>query len=238
MIKLQSILDALYPQQCVLCETQISDQMGLCGPCWRETPFIHDLTCDKCGCPLPGVSDRRETCDDCLITARPWGTGHAALLYKDRARRLVLALKHGDRQDIAKPAAHWMSRFVPSGSDYLIVPIPSHRIRLLKRKFNPAALLAQRLAGLTDGAFLPDALIRTRHTPTQDRKSMRDRFENVHDAIHPHPRNGRALAGRKVLLVDDVMTSGATFANAAEACFAAGADHVNVLALARVVKDA
>ena len=240
-MKLQTALDLIYPPQCVMCDAILGAPFQLCGACWRATPFISGLVCDTCGTPLPGDdTGRAETCDDCLHIARPWDRGRAALLYRDGARRLVLALKHGDRQDLSHPAARWMAAAAGPilRPDMLIVPIPAHWLRLMQRRYNQAALLANRIGQNTSLPVAPDALVRVKRTRVQDGMIRDDRFRNVADAFAPHPNRGRQLAGRAVLLVDDVMTSGATFAAATEACLGAGANHVSVLSLARVAKDA
>lgn len=239
-MKLQTALDLIYPPQCVMCDAIVGEPFQLCPACWRATPFIAGLVCDTCGTPLIGEdSGYRETCDDCLAIARPWDRGRSALLYRDGAKRLVLALKHGDRQDLSHPAARWMTRaagpIVAPGM--LIVPIPSHWLRLLQRRYNQAALLANRLGKSLSLQVVPDALIRPKRTKIQDGMTRDDRYRNLAGAFAPHPKRGAALSGRDVLLVDDVMTSGATFSAATETCLAAGANRVSVLALARVAKD-
>jgi ComF family protein len=120
----------------------------------------------------------------------------------------------------------------------VIVPIPLHWWRLFRRRFNQSALLAQALANETQAFFAPDALKRIKKTETQDGKDREGRFANLRGAIEPHPKRGHILTGHDILLVDDVMTSGATFAAAAQACHDAGAENVRVMALARVAKDA
>ena len=238
---MQTALGLVFPPQCVICGEMVDHAFQLCSRCWAETPFIAGLVCDACGTPLPGSdTGHRENCDDCLTIARPWDRGRAALLYRNGGKRLVLALKHGDRQDLARPAALWMAAAARqiAEPDMAIVPVPVHWLRLLQRRYNQAALLANRVGRALDLPVLPDALIRPKRTKVQDGMTRDQRFQNLSDAFAPHPRRGTALAGRSVLLVDDVMTSGATLAAAAEACRAAGAARVSVLALARVAKDA
>ena len=238
---MQAALHVIYPPQCLTCDALVTTDFGLCGHCWRETPFITGLVCNQCGVPLQGDDlGQPESCDDCLTIARPWSQGRAALLYKDNARRLVLAFKHGDRLDLARPAAGWMMRaaqpmLVPG---MLVAPIPLHWLRLIKRRYNQSALLSAAVAKMAGLDHCPDLLIRTRHTGSQEGRDRESRFANMTDALAPHPRRENRIAGRHILLADDVMTSGATFAAAAEACIAAGAIGVSVLALARVAKDA
>lgn len=237
---MQSLLRMAFPPQCISCGDLVEQDFGLCGACWRDTPFATGLVCDLCGVPLPGEDhDKPEYCDDCLRLARPWEHGRAVLMYRDNARRLVLAFKHGDRLDLARPAAQWMAAAADALllKDSVIVPIPAHYLRFVGRRYNQAAVLAQALGQLRDHQVIPDLLRRCRRTPIQDGMSRDDRFRNLSGAIVPARSAAKRLAGRSVLLIDDVMTSGATFAAATDACHAAGASHVCVLALARVAKD-
>lgn len=237
---MQSPLRLLFPPQCVSCGSPVESDFALCGECWRETPFIEGLVCDTCGAPLPGEEPGRSVqCDDCMILKRPWRRGRAALSYRDNGRRLVMALKHGDRLDLARPAAGWMARAAAPliARDQLIVPVPAHWTRLFARHYNQAAVLARALAVVTRLDCIPDALVRPCRTVAQEKMSREARFANMAGAIRSHPKKGASLAGRQVLLVDDVMTSGATLAAAAEACHQAGAAGVDVVALARVAKE-
>lgn len=236
---MQMALQVLYPPRCLACGVVVDSDHGLCSACWRDTPFVDGLCCDLCGVPLPGHSDVAVQCDDCLTVARPWNQGRAALEYRDIGRKLVLGLKHGDRHDIVRPAARWMARVARPilRPDMLIAPVPLHWLRLLRRKYNQSALLANALARETGLACCPDLLLRHRHTPVLDGKGREARFATLDAAITLHPRRRHRIAGRAVLIVDDVMTSGATLAATAEACRAGGASHVAVLVLARVAKD-
>ncbi len=233
-------LHLLYPPQCAACGERTEDDFALCSGCWPGAGFIAGLVCDRCGAPLPGEDTGEAVhCDDCLTIARPWDRGRAALIYGDTARRVVLALKHGDRTELARPAARWMAHaarpiVVPR---MIVAPVPLHRFRLLKRRFNQAALLGERVAQEAGLDWCPDLLERVRSTASQEGRDRRGRFENIQSAIRPHPRRGALAQGRPVLLIDDVMTSGATLAAAADACLAAGATAVSVLVLARVAKQ-
>ena len=238
--KFQTALGVIFPPRCVGCGGLVDSDFGLCAACWGQTPFITGLVCDACGAPVPGTSDgARVQCDDCLKTPRPWTAGRAALLYKDRGRQMVLALKHGGRAEIAYAAATWLQT---AGRDILqdgmlIAPVPLHWTRLFKRTFNQSATLALSLSKRSGHAMCPDLLVRGKRTQSLDNRSVEDRFEMLENAMHIHPRHKHRIAGRTVLLVDDVMTSGATLAAATRACKMAGSGDVFVLTLARVVKD-
>ncbi|WP_424832015.1 double zinc ribbon domain-containing protein [Ruegeria sp.] len=238
---IQTVVEMIYPPRCLSCGDLTEADFGLCGPCWRDTPFIGGTVCDSCGLPVTGVRDGfRIDCDDCLKTPRPWHDGRAALLYQGRARSLILALKHGDRPELARPAARWMAQagrdlFRP---DMLIAPVPLHWSRLVKRRYNQSALLAQHLAHEIGLECVPDLLQRRLRTPVLDGKTAKERAETLANAISPHPRRSAGIKGRDILLVDDVMTSGATLSACTRVCQDAGANHISVLVLARVAKDA
>ena len=240
-MQLQKALSILYPAQCVACGTLVEEAHALCGACWVKTPFIDGLVCDACGVPLLGeAAGARPLCDDCMTAPRPWEKGRAVLVYRDNARRIVLSLKHADRIDLVRPAARWMATRVPAllPADGVIVPVPLHWTRLLTRRFNQAALLARAIGKISEHKVIPDALIRRRRTAVQEHMTREERTRNLDGAMMANPMRVRALAGKPLLLVDDVFTSGATFGEATRAARAAGISSVSVLALARVVKDA
>ncbi|MCB6178028.1 ComF family protein [Rhodobacter sp. Har01] len=238
---LQALIHAFYPPQCITCHALVATDFGLCGDCWRDTPFITGLVCGKCGTPLPGDPNEAEAlCDDCLQTARPWQSGRSAMLYRDNARKIVLALKHGDQMELARPAGEWLARAARPmlQPGMLVVPVPLHWGRMLKRKYNQAVLLAAALARVAGLQQCPDALLRRRSTGSQEGRTRDARFASMQGAFQANPRRSERIRGHHILLVDDVMTSGATFAAATEALVAAGAASVSVLSLARVAKQA
>ena len=236
---LSAALHLIYPPQCITCDARVTSDFGLCGDCWRETPFVAGLVCDKCGAPLPGQdTGQAEFCDDCLTIARPWARGRAAMIYRGNARGIVLALKHGDRMDLARPASAWLARAGQAviRPNMLVAPVPLHWMRLVKRRYNQAALLSAGLSKLARLDHCPDLF--QRKIATGPQSGGRDaRFANMAATMRVHPRWADRILGRDVLVVDDVMTSGATFAAVAEAALAAGAKSVTTLALARVVKE-
>lgn len=239
---MQTVLRTMFPPECLSCGARVESDFGLCGSCWPETPFILGAACDLCGIALPGQSADGEVliCDECHRIPRPWDKGRAVMRYSGIGRKLVMGLKHGDRAEIARAAGPWLARAAGDllSDDPVLVPVPLHPIRLAMRRFNQSALLALAMGRACGAEVAVEALRRTRATPKQEGRDRESRFRNLADAIAPHPRCGKILSGRPVILVDDVMTSGATFGAAAEACRAAGATHLRVLALARVGGDA
>lgn len=241
MAFLKQALAMVYPDQCVLCSEFVDGQGALCSSCWRDMPFQTGHACDLCGACLVGEGDGvADHCDDCIQLTRPWAQGRAALAYGDAGRRVVLGLKHGDRTDLVPVAASWMARAGADilTTDTLIVPVPLHWSRLLKRRYNQAAELGKSIARLTSLECASDALRRPARTLPQDGMGIDQRFQNVSKTIVPSTRRGADLNGRKICIVDDVMTSGATLSASAHACHAAGAIQISVLVLARVGKTA
>lgn len=233
-------LRILYPPTCLTCDATVEADHGLCGACWKATPFVGGVVCHGCGAPLlADHAEGGELCDDCLHVTRPWLAGRTALIYRDNGRKLVLGLKHGDRMDIAGPAARWMAGAVRDivQPDMLVVPIPLHWQRRLRRRYNQSVLLGRGIARQLGLGFCPDLLRRPRATPVLDGKSPEARFAAMARALDVTPRRAILAVGRPVLLVDDVMTSGATLSAASEVLAQAGVASVSVVTLARAVKD-
>lgn len=242
---MKDALRIIYPPQCLACGEGVVDEGALCPGCWSEAEFITGPCCGTCGAPVPGnipISESHEPdtlCDECLSTMRPWQAGAAAMIYGGTARRLVLALKHGDRPDLSRPLANWLHRAAAPliQQDTIVIPVPVHWRRLVKRKYNQSELLSAHLARQAGLLHLPDALQRVRHTASQDHKNVVERFANIADAIQVKQRHIPQLQGRPVLLVDDVLTSGATLSASARALTLAGSGTISVVVLARAVKD-
>lgn len=232
----------VYPAACPACRAEISAPGGVCAACWRETVFIAPPACFSCGAPIPVGLGPDAVCDSCAHAPPVWSRGVAAVVYGGAGRKLVLGFKHGDRQEVAALAAGWMLRAqAGAGADLaraadLIAPAPLHWRRMVKRRFNQSGELAREIARGAGRrrALALDLLERTRATPSQEGRSRGERLVNVEGAFAVSARWRRRVVGRRVLLIDDVLTTGATLAGCAEACCAAGAADVNVLVFARV----
>jgi ComF family protein len=231
---LHTVLDTLLPPHCLTCDTLVDAPGRFCPACFRQTSFITAPLCLACGVPFAHARHDAIVCDDCAIDPPPWGEARAALAYDAHSRRLVLGFKHGDRTELAGALARMMARAGAAllGRAEVLVPVPLHRGRLLARRFNQSALLARALGRIAGVAVAADALRRVRATAPLGTLSAGARARMLEGAIAV--RRPAAVAGRHVLLVDDVLTSGATARTCTRALLAAGAAGVDVLVAARV----
>jgi ComF family protein len=231
-------LDLLLPPTCMLCPVPVDAPGLLCGTCFGELTSGGEPCCLCCGVPFDLAWHAAEggLCQRCIDTPPAFERARGALLYDNASRRLVLPFKHGDRIEFAPLLARLMAR---SGARLLrqadvLVPVPLHRRRLFVRRYNQAALLAQALGSMTGRHVLVDALARVTATQNLDGKTAAERRDEVATAFAVRPRRAGRLEGRRVLLIDDVMTSGATAGACSESLLAAGAAAVDVLVAARV----
>lgn len=233
---LTAALDLLLPPRCLLCGSFDIHRQGLaCTECWSGLAFASGPACPRCALPLPAATAAGLECGDCLQRPPPFERTAAALLYEGGVRPLIARFKHGDGTWAAPWLAQWM---LPSCRPLLqdgsvLVPVPIHRWRMLRRRYNQAALLAWHLGRASGLSCLPDALLRRRATQAQGRLGRRQRAKNIAHAIVIHPARRSEIAGRHIVLVDDVMTTGATLRACAQALSRAGAASVRVAVLAR-----
>jgi len=231
-------LDLLLPPHCLTCDQPVDAPGQFCPACFAKTNLITPPCCASCGVPFEGRDQGGAlgTCMECRADPPPWGAARAALRYDEQARRILLPFKYGDRVETARALAPLMAR---AGAELLreadwLVPVPLHRRRLISRRYNQAALLARALARITGRKTLLDALQRTRPTKPLAVMSPTRRATELEGAIVIRPTRRLAVQDARILLIDDVLTSGATARSCVQALLTAGAARVDVLAAARV----
>jgi ComF family protein len=231
-------LDLLLPPRCAACDTAVRVQGELCAACFGRTNFITAPLCARCGVPFASVEQGgvEGLCAGCRAHPPLFRQAIGALRYDEQGRRLILPLKHADRIELAQILAPMMLR---AGTVLLqradaLVPVPLHRRRLFQRKYNQAAVLAHAVGRPEGRLVLADALVRTRRTAPLETKSPEERTREVAGSIAVRRSRAGQITGRTILLIDDVMTSGATANACAAALLEAGAAAVDVLVAARV----
>ncbi|MGI8526071.1 MAG: ComF family protein [Pseudolabrys sp.] len=230
-------LDLALPPLCPSCREPLGDGVGLCPVCWSKLSMIEPPFCARLGIPFtydpgPGLLSMEAIADP-----PAYDRARAAVRYDDIARALVHALKYSDRLDLSPLMGSWMARAgreLLDGADALI-PVPLHWRRLWARRFNQSAALAEAISATSKVPVLHGALRRVRATAQQVGLSKSERAENVQGAFRVGAEAKSSVTGRRVILIDDVLTSGATCDTCARALLRAGAAHVDVLVFARVV---
>jgi ComF family protein len=232
----RAVVDGVLPPRCLACGEMVDEPDALCGRCWGGITFFAPPWCAACGLPFPHPMGEGALCAACASERRSWDRVRAVLRYDKNSRGLVLGLKHGDRTHLAGAFGRWMNRAgseVLAGAD-LLVPVPLHWTRLFRRRYNQAALLAQAIRSAGGPDVAADWLVRRRRTPAQGRLGPVARERNVRGAFVI--RAGRSFAGKRVVIVDDVMTTGATVEECARVLKRAGAASIGVLTLARALR--
>ncbi len=233
------VADFLLPPRCLACQRRLSGHNAVCGSCWREVRFIRRPICDRLGIPMPFDLGGTIVSPAAEIDPPDYDRARAAAHFSGRLRTMVHQLKYADRHDAVALFGQWL---VTAGQDLfedcdLIVPVPLYRRRLLWRRFNQAALLAREVASHTGIRLDPLLLQRTRGTRPQVGLSEDQRRLNVRGAFRVARLHGKGLAGSRVILVDDVVTTGATVNACARTLKRAGCARVDVLALGLVTAD-
>ena len=232
----RALVDGVLPPRCLACGETVDEPDSLCGRCWSGITFFAPPWCAACGLPFPHPMGEDALCAACARERRSWDRARAVLRYDKNSRRLVLGLKHGDRTHQARAFGRWMHRAgseVLSGAD-LLIPVPLHWTRLFQRRYNQAVLLAQAIRSAGGPPVAVDWLVRRRRTPVQGHLGPVARERNVRGAFMM--RAGRSVAGKRVVIVDDVMTTGATVEECARVLKRARAASIGVLTLARALR--
>lgn len=235
-------LDAVLPPQCLACGASVAEPRTLCAKCWAGMVWLGPPLCACCGLPfeyapeLPG--EGRLLCGACIGDPPAFDRARAVFVYDDASRALILGFKHADRTHGAPAFAQWLARAGGALVDQadIIAPVPLHWTRLALRRYNQSAMLAAALAHLAERPLVPDLLLRTRRTPSQGGLNAAGRRKNVRRAFAVTRRHRPRVEGARVLVIDDVFTTGATLAECARTLKGAGAAAVDVLTLARVVR--
>lgn len=230
-----TLVDAVLPPRCLGCGGVVEAPGRLCMACWTPIRFLGPPCCAICGEPFPYLQEGNSLCLSCVAEPPAYDRARAVFVYDDHTRKLILSFKHGDRTDAAPAYAAWMKR---AGAELIadadvIAAVPLHRWRLLRRRYNQAALLAVEIGRLSEKLVVPDLLKRQRATPSLGQLGRRARRRTLRGAF---AATGE-VEGKAVLLIDDVLTSGATVGECARVLKRAGASRVDVLTLARVTLE-
>lgn len=229
--------DLLLPPLCLSCRSAILGHGGLCAKCWASVNFIESPVCDRLGIPLPYATDEPIVSAAALADPPLYDRARAVARYDEVMRDMVHGLKYRDRQEGLALFGRWLARAGRElfADDTVLMPVPLYRGRLWSRRFNQSAMLAKAVSAETGLSANPFCLKRTRRTASQVGLSAEQRRRNVAGAFEvPENRRGD-VEGKEVILVDDVITTGATANACARILKRAGAKRVDVLALARVV---
>ena len=231
-------LGTLFPPQCLCCGALNETDGALCQSCWSAVRFIASPHCGVCGRPFEFDAGVDVLCGACARARPRYGRARAVFVYGADSRGLVLAFKHADQTHAAGAFAKWLMRAgAPLLEDVdLLIPVPLHWTRLFARRFNQAALLTQALERECGCASMPRALARRRKTAPHANMLAHSRWRNVKGAFAMHPSAKGRIRDKRIVLIDDVMTTGATVSTCAEVLLRAGAANVDVLTLARVLR--
>ncbi len=237
----RAALDLALPGHCPACDEIASEPGQLCAACFRKAVFITDPCCDRCGTAFAseGFVGLSLCCPRCDAEPPPWRRARAAFTYDELSRRLILPLKYADRTENARVLGRHMARAGKTllAEADLLVPVPLHKRRLFTRRYNQATLLARNVGRLVKTAVSVDALVRTRATATLVGHSPSERAATVAGAIALRPSRRESIVGRRIVLIDDVLTTGATAGVCARVLLESGAASVDVLAAARTTRE-
>lgn len=242
MRQLMKMIDTVLPPRCPFTGEIVDSQGKVSAEAWKNLSFITDPLCHACGFPFEFAvlsGSIENLCAGCLADRPEFSSARAALVYNDASRDFILGFKHGDQTHGVTAMVPWLRNAGAAlfAKADLIVPVPLHRWRLLRRRYNQAALIGKAVAKDAGLRVVTDGLIRTRATPTQGHLNARERRKNVSRAFTVPANRIEKIKGQRVILIDDVYTTGATVRESTKALLRAGAADVCVLTLARVVKS-
>lgn len=234
-----ALLNAVIPLSCPVSGEPVASVGALSAAAWEKIRFIDDPVCARCGAPFAIDYGQDAECASCVADPPVFDRARAGVVYDEASHALIVGYKHADRTDLGPLLAGWLARagagMVTPAS--VLAPAPLHRSRLFARRFNQSADLAQRLARATGARFAPLFFERLRPTPSQKGMSADQRRRNLAGAIGVRAASVATAHGAHVVIIDDVMTTGATLNACARAARKAGAASVEALVLARAMKD-
>lgn len=233
--KLRTVIgDFLFPPQCLACRNPVGQLFTFCETCWPQVNFISPPACTSCALPLPLGTHPPFFCAPCLNAPPAFTRAFAPFVYNEFLSLLILAFKNHKKFWLGAALAHWLKKTLPSSyCPDLIIPVPLHWARLLKRGYNQAALLSLALSKALNSPVASSLLKRIKPTSSQKGLSAKGRAENMKHAFLIKTKRNNQLKDKHILLIDDVMSSGATLRACAESLLAAGAKQVDVGMIAR-----
>lgn len=230
-------VDLVLPERCPACGAITGEGGSFCGACWRQLHFLAPPWCAACALPFPFEQSEEQLCVNCLNNPPLHDGIRAAVAYNDVSRQVALRLKYGGKIGLARMIASQLARYLPTEREHLVVaPVPLHWTRLWARSFNQSALIAKALAADHGLEYAPDILIRTKRTPSLRGLSPKERKRAVGNAFTIHPKWSKRAKNLKVILIDDVLTTGATSDGCIKALRKAGASWVQLFCWARALR--
>jgi len=231
------LLDTLYPPTCLGCDAPVATADTLCATCFRDLRPITAPLCPVLGIPFEVSLGPGALSAEAIADPPPFDRARAAVVYNDVARALIGKLKYGDRPELARFCARLMAQAGHElwGEDAVLLPVPMHRTRQFSRRYNQATELARALGKLTGLSVDPLLVTRRKNTKPQVGLSGDARRRNLAGAFQPSPDISSRLKGRRVIIVDDVVTTGSTVKAVTRALKSGGVQRVDVISFARVV---
>ena len=234
----RGLIDFVAPPKCLVCRDGVLEPASLCLACWANLKHIDAPCCNVLGTPFAYDQGEGAISPAALAYPPDWDRARAAVAYDDASRPIVHALKYRDTMEAGLLMARLMTRAgrqIIQEAD-VVIPVPLHRFRLWSRRFNQAAFLSQQIAHQFVKPYRTDVLLRNKASRSQVGLSFDERRKNVAKVFHVTPEGIGHITGRRILLVDDVLTTGATAGSCAAVLKKAGAAHVNVLTFALVLE--
>ena len=235
----RALVDLIVPALCLSCQAPLGSHDAICAACWRAVRFIRTPLCDRLGIPMPYDTGGTVISGAALADPPEWDRARAVAHFDPVLQRMIHGFKYADRHDARRLFGRWLAGAGAGLLDdaEMLVPVPLNRWRLLSRKFNQAGLLAQEVSRLSGVMVEPMLLRRIKATRAQVGQSAAERRRNLAGAFAIRPADRDRLSGRRVVLIDDVITTGSTAAACARVLRRAGAARIDVLALAMVTDE-